>query len=152
MGTKMTTGIKAQMLKPDVQQEMDELCRAGDERLDAGEFDEALKVYRAAAELIPDPKEDWEASTWIFTAIGEALFFKGKYAEAARNLRVAVASPDGLGNPLVHLRLGEVYYELNDFEKAGDELTRAYMGGGKEIFESEDPKYIDFLATKIDLV
>jgi tetratricopeptide (TPR) repeat protein len=139
------------MLPPDVQQRMDELCREGDERLDAGSFDKALEAYRAAAELIPDPKEDWEASTWIFTAIGEALFFSGEYAEALQNLRVAVVSPDGLGNPLVHLRLGEVYYELDDFEKAGDELTRAYMGGGKEIFESEDPKYINFLTKTIEL-
>ena len=102
-------------------------------RLDAGEFDKALEAYRAAADLIPDPKEGWEASTWIFTAIGETLFFNGEYAEALQNLRVAVVSPDGLGNPLVHLRLGEVYYELDDFERAGDVLARAYMGGGKEI-------------------
>jgi tetratricopeptide (TPR) repeat protein len=140
------------MLPRGVQQSMDELCREGDDRLDAGEFDEALAAYRAAAELIPDPKEGWEASTWIFTAIGEALCFKGEYAEALQNLRVAVVSPDGLGNPLIHLRLGEAYYELDDFEKAGDELTRAYMGGGKEIFGTEDPKYINFLATKIELV
>ena len=33
-----------------------------DERLDRAEFDEALEAYRAAAELIPEPKEDWEAS------------------------------------------------------------------------------------------
>jgi tetratricopeptide (TPR) repeat protein len=140
------------MLLPDIQQRMDELCRDGDERLDAGEFDKALEAYRAAAELIPDPKEDWEATTWIFTAIGEALFFKQRYAKALQNLQMAVVSPGGLGNPLLHLRLGEVYYELGDFEKAGDELTRAYMGAGREIFESEDPKYINFLATKIELV
>jgi tetratricopeptide (TPR) repeat protein len=144
MGTKMLT--------PDVQQKMDELCRVGDEHLDAGRFDEALKAYRAATELIPDPKIDWEASTWIFTAIGEALFFKGDYAEALQNLHLAVVSPGGLGNPLVHLRLGEVHYEMSDFEKAGDELTRAYMAAGREIFGSEDPKYINFLATKISLV
>lgn len=102
--------------------------------------------------MIPDPKEDWEASTWIFTAIGEAFFFKAKYVDALQNLQAAVVSPGGLGNPLVHLRLGEVYYELNNLEKAGDELTRAYLGGGREIFELEDPKYVEFLATKIELV
>jgi tetratricopeptide (TPR) repeat protein len=140
------------MLSPDVQERMDELCREGDEHLDAGDFEHALEAYRTAADLIPDPKEDWQASTWIFTAIGEALYFKGEYAEALQNLRVAVVSPGGLGNPLVHLRLGEVYYELGDFEKAGDELTRAYMGAGREIFVSENTKYISFLSTKIELV
>ena len=79
---------------------MDELCREGGAPRSAGEFDKALEAYRAAADLIPDPKEGWEASTWIFTAIGETLFFNGEYAEALQNLRVAVVSPDGLGNPL----------------------------------------------------
>jgi tetratricopeptide (TPR) repeat protein len=138
------------MLSPKTQREMDTLCREGDEHLDAGKFDAALNAYRAAEKLLPYPKEDWEASTWIFTAIGEALFFKGEFSEALKNLRRAVACPGGLGNPVVHLRLGEVHFELSDFDQAADELTRAYMGAGKEIFSSEDQKYLNFLATKID--
>ncbi len=54
-------------------------------------------------------------------------------------------------NPAVHLRLGEVYFELENFEKAADELARAYMAEGKDVFEDEDPKYFAFLATKIVL-
>jgi tetratricopeptide (TPR) repeat protein len=139
------------MLPHDIQKKMDELCREGDERLDMGEFDAALESYRAAAQLIPTPKENWEATTWVYTAIGETLYFKGEYLEALQNLRAAVISPGGLGNPLLHLRLGEVYFELEDYEKAGDELARAYMGGGNEIFSEEEPKYFAFLSSKIDI-
>ena len=34
---------------------------------------------------------------------------------------------------------------------AADELARAYMGGGAEIFDDEDPKYWDFIRTKLQL-
>jgi hypothetical protein len=36
-------------------------------------------------------------------------------------------------------------FELGDMERAGDELTRAYMGGDKEIFDGEDEKYCRFV-------
>ena len=32
---------------------------------------------------------------------------------------------------------------------AADELARAYMGAGTEIFENDDPKYLEFLKTKL---
>lgn len=58
---------------------------------------------------------------------------------------------EGLGNPYIHLRLGQLYYEQENFDKAVDELTRAYMGGGLDIFIEDDPKYLDFLETKIKI-
>ncbi len=35
-------------------------------------------------------------------------------------------------------------------EKAADELTRAYIGAGIEIFMENDPKYLEFLETNIE--
>ena len=61
----------------------------------------------------------------------------------------AIASPDGLGNPYIHLKLGECQFEMGNFEKAANELTRAYMSEGPEIFEGEDQKYFEFLSTRI---
>ena len=57
--------------------------------------------------------------------------------------------PGGLGNPFVHLRLGECCFDIGERDRAADELTRAYMGAGREIFAEEDPKYIEFLGTRI---
>ena len=59
--------------------------------------------------------------------------------------------PQGLGNPYIHLRLGQLYCEQDNLDKAIDELTRAYMGGGLDIFLEDDPKYLEFLETKIKL-
>jgi hypothetical protein len=42
----------------------------------------------------------------------------------------------------IHLRLGEIAFESGDRRRAADELARAYMGGGREAFATEDPKYL----------
>ena len=136
-------------MHPATQDKIDQLCQKGDGYLNAGAFDEALNAYQSAAALLPDPKPDWPQSTWLFTAIGETFFFKEKYLKALEYLKMAVTCPGGLGNPLIHLRLGQVHYELYDFDKSADELTRAYMGAGEDIFEEDDPKYLRFLKSRI---
>jgi hypothetical protein len=55
--------------------------------------------------------------------------------------------PGDIGNPFLHLRLGQSQLELGNRERAADELARAYMGGGKEIFEQDEPEYFQFLKT-----
>lgn len=124
-------------------------CSEGDRLLDEERFDEALVAYRAAEQLIPDPKEAWEAATWVYSAIGDTLFYQCKYAEAWKAFAAAVESPDGLGNPFIHLRLGQCQYELRNPDKAADELARAYLGAAEDIFDGQDPKYFAFLSTRM---
>ena len=50
--------------------------------------------------------------------------------------------PGGLGNVFLHLRRGEVLFELGEMESSADELMRAYMGGGPEAFAREEEKYL----------
>lgn len=64
-------------------------------------------------------------------------------------LSFAMRCPDAMGNPFLHLRLGQCQFELAALDRAADELARAYMGGGPELFSQEDPKYLAFLKTRI---
>ena len=63
----------------------------------------------------------------------------------------AVMCPKGLGNPFIHLRLGQCQFERGNLERAADELMRAYMWSGADIFAKEDPGYLLFLGTVVDL-
>jgi hypothetical protein len=54
-----------------------------------------------------------------------------------------------IGNPFLHLRLGQVQFELGNHARAADELSRSYMGAGSEIFAKDDEKYFNFLKTKV---
>jgi tetratricopeptide (TPR) repeat protein len=127
------------------------LCAEGDDLADAQRFDDAIARYRAAWDLLPAPKQTWGAATWILAAIGDAAFQADRPTDAFEALGSAMLCPGAIGNPFLHLRLGQVLLDLGDETAAADELTRAHMGGGPEIFAAEDPRYLAFLATHIKL-
>ncbi|MCK6471810.1 MAG: hypothetical protein L6R28_08690 [Planctomycetes bacterium] len=123
----------------------------GNAAFEAHDFAGAIEHWTAAFNLIPDPKRNYEASTWICTSIGDAYFQLGEYQKGLPLLEYAVRCPGGLGNPFVHLRLGQFQLELGNENVAADDLARAYMGGGREIFEGEDEKYWVFIRAKLKL-
>lgn len=126
-------------------------CSVGDRLAESKLYDAAIGEYNKAWEFIPEPKNYWSASTWVLTAIGDAAFLGGYLASAREALQYAMTCPDAVGNPFLHLRLGEVLHDLANPDAAADELMRAYMAGGDEIFAAEDPRYRQFLATRADL-
>ena len=125
------------------------LCAEGDALAEEANYPAALKKYWAAWDLLPEPQTDWEAATWILTAIGDVNFLGGDFVAGRDNLLVAMHCPDAIGNPFLHLRLGQCQFELGDFDRAADELARAYMGAGAEIFEGAS-KYFKFLKTRLE--
>lgn len=139
------------MLPDAIHKQVVEFCGQGDHLAEQGNFDAAKQQYIAALRLLPDSPLDWEAATWIYVAIGDVHFRTNHFDKAFKCFYNAVQCPKGLGNPYIHLRLGQLYYEQGNFDKATDELTRAYMGGGLDIFLEDDPKYLEFLETKIKL-
>jgi tetratricopeptide (TPR) repeat protein len=126
-------------------------CAKGDALAEAGKRKEALVAFNEAWKLIPDPKNEWEASTWVLAAIGDTAYLDGDYANGRRALEYGMSCPGAIGDPFMHLRLGQIMFETNELERAADELMRAYMGAGPKIFSAKDPKYLTFLKTKAQL-
>jgi len=127
------------------------LCERGDQLAANGVFDEALKLYQNALDMLPEPKKDWEAALWIYAAIGDSHFLSGDFASAKTTFAEAITNIGGQGNPFLHLRLGQTHYELENMDAAAEELTRAYGLEGVEIFQEDDVKYLDFLRTRIEV-
>ena len=118
-----------------------EKAEEGERRMAAGDFRGAFDHFVAALKLLPLPKERWNASAWLLVALGENAIRAGNFEAAEGPLTDAMLCPGTIGNPWVHLRLGQVRFELGQKDRAGDELARAYMGGGREVFEGQDVKY-----------
>lgn len=139
-------------LPDDVHQRITELSKQGDAFFTEGKLEEAKSSYLNALEELKGLNKnllDWEASTWLFAAIGDVHFQLKNYDKAYYSFYYAVQCPQGLGNPFIHLRLGQIQFEKGNMDKAADELTRAYLGAGIDIFMEDDPKYLAFLETKI---
>jgi len=135
-------------LPDSVHNEIKRLCAVGDEHAQRQVYPDALASYWAAWDLLPEPKTIWEAATWILVAIGDANYLGGDYVAGRDNLSNAMHCPGAIGNPFIHLRLGQCQFELGNLNRAADELMRAYMGAGREIFDQHDPKYFQFLASR----
>jgi len=132
-------------LPNDVYQQITSYCKRGDELLRNGDERGSYEYYSKAWMLIPEPKIDWETSTWVLSALGEVLFRLGQYEDAKNLFLRAVQCPKGLGNPYIHLRIGQSQFETGNIEGAKENLARAFMGGGLEIFKQENEKYLTFL-------
>jgi len=128
-------------LPNDIFERVQQLCAKGDDLAKLRLFDEAVQCYEEALDLLPESVAQWEAATWILTAIGDARLQQKQFAKALQPLLHAMKRPKAIGNPFIHLRLGQVQFELGNEVLAKDEFARAYMGGGREIFDAENPKY-----------
>lgn len=138
-------------LDDELYQQIQTLSEEGDQHAEEGQYTLALEKYWDAFDLIPEPKTDWEAATWVLVAIGDTNYHNGDFQAGIDNLGSAMHCPGAIGNPFIHLRLGECYFEAGETKKAANELARAYALEGEEIFAEEDPKYFEFLKTQIKL-
>lgn len=139
-----------QELPPNTYDQVTKLSAEGDRLAEANAYEEAIQKYNDAWQLIPEPKNDWEASTWLLTAIGDACFQACFFTSGTEAFEYALKCPAGFGNPFIHLRLGQCKFEKEDFTSAAEHLARAYMLEGKNIFAEDSPKYFEFLKTKLE--
>jgi Flp pilus assembly protein TadD len=51
-----------------------ELSDEGNELAEDDNFEAAVAKFSEALELIPAPKTDWEAATWLYASIGDMYY------------------------------------------------------------------------------
>lgn len=129
-------------LAMNTQKEIEFLCEQGDFHYRNKEYAKAITFFWRAYDCLPEPKEEWVAGTWILGAIGDSNFMNRDYQSGITNLSVAINHfPYANENPFLHLRLGQCYFELNQFEKATYEFTVVCAIDGEDLFRLEDEKY-----------
>jgi tetratricopeptide (TPR) repeat protein len=143
--------VESTELDDEVYEKIKRYSANGDALAQDGLYSDAIQQYHQAWVLIPEPQNNWAAATWVLAAIGDALFLSGRIQDAREAFEYAMTCPAAIGNPFLHLRLGQTLYEAGALDQAADELIRAYMGAGEEIFSQDDPKYLQFLGTRADL-
>ncbi|PHR35253.1 MAG: hypothetical protein COA38_02900 [Fluviicola sp.] len=138
-------------LDDNIYSEIRHLSADGDKFFDKNEFLQALKLYDEALKLVPLPKTEWDASKWLYTAIGDVYFAQQEFDRSKHAFYDALNCPHAHSNPFINLRLGQSLFELEETAKSEEYLMRAYMLEGNKIFKGENKKYINFLKEKYDL-
>jgi len=140
----------AMELSDEVYDKITALSEKGDEYAENEQFTSALKQYEEALNLLPEPKTDWEAATWLYVAIGDAYYNKQELDQAMSAYQKALMSPDGTGNPYIWFSIGQIFFEEENFEKAKTHFMSAYLLDGEEIFEGENPEYFKLIKEEAD--
>ena len=130
-------------LPHDLRMMIDKLCQKGDQFAQIDQPDDALDQYEAAWELLPSPKNQWPAATWILLAAGDVYFEQRNFVVAEQTLHEALNFPDGETNPFIWLRLGQCRFELGDLNGAAMAFEQALKIGGDEIsqFSQDATRY-----------
>lgn len=121
------------------------LSESGNDLMEKGEYDKALLVFNKALELIPKPRENYEAGSWIQAAIGDAFFHKDEFSDALDAFLLALKYSEDFSNGFLQLRIGQCFFQLKNKKKAKEHLGNAYMLEGEDIFEYDDEDYLIFL-------
>ncbi len=129
-------------LKTEITDEIKVFCAHGYAAYDQHEWDEAIRSFFQAWNLLPEPKTEYREAGWILTALGDTYFRAKRYQPAQEALNSALHCPGINYNPFVMLRLGQVYYEQGNDNYASKTLAYAYKKGGRQLFEQESPKYL----------
>ncbi len=126
-------------LPDDIYEQVEALSEDGNDLIDDGDAAGAEAVWRQALALLPEPRDIWEAYTWLNASIGEACYLQEDYDGAVQVLFDALNGPEAQANPFIHYMLGKSLWKRGgDEERAIDELLRAYMLDGNEIFEGDE--------------
>lgn len=121
------------------------LCDEGDTFVEQGCYDKGITKYEEALALLPTPNNQFEATTWVYAAIGDAYFLKGDFEASRKHFVEALNYRGGMTNAFILLRIGQCWYHANNLEKAKKFLIRAYNLEGNELFEDEDPIYLSLI-------
>jgi len=125
---------------------LDQLSERGNVLLDdRQDWRGAIEQWREALTLLPEPKRQWEAWTWLNASIGEAFWTGRALEDAKAALFDALNGPDGHINPFILLRLGQTLVDLGDTERGVEYLLRAYMLDGEDVFERDGRPYLKLL-------
>jgi tetratricopeptide (TPR) repeat protein len=124
----------------------------GDEFLNDGRHDEAIALYQAAWDLLPEPRTDHPDAMLVLAVIGDVHFFRGEFAAGRDAFMTCMKCPEGepTANPFLRLRLGQCMYELGETVEAANWLAGAYLLEGKELCSQDDPKYLEFIKSRLE--
>ena len=135
---------------------INKLLDEGNAWLDKDRNDKALASFQGALAIIPAPHDDYEIASLAYASIGDAQWFDAEYDAAFESFEEAQRIFGGFHGhyePFLLLRMGQWLFCLSEVvdEDAGalrvqahEHLSKAFTAMGDELFEDEDPIFLEF--------
>jgi hypothetical protein len=130
-------------------EEVERLFAEGEAFADEEADEDALALFRAAWDALPDPRSEQEPAVRILAAIADSHFHLGQWEECHRSVQAAFCSGAELDNPFLRLRIGQVLFELGEFAESANWLAPLYLAEGLAPFDGEEPKYLNSFRSRL---
>lgn len=65
-----------------VSKKIDQLAKRSDDLMKNGKYADAVECYQKIIDLLPAPKEQWEAYEWSIVSIADTYYFTEDYDKA----------------------------------------------------------------------
>lgn len=121
-----------------------ELTEEGNKFHDENNYKNALEKYLLSWEKIPEPKLEWEISSWISACIYSAYFDMENYIAAKEWAIISLKTKSSEIDTSPYINLGMVYYELEQYDISYKYFQFAYNLGKKRAFKERPKKYLNF--------
>lgn len=136
--------FEACFLSDAISTKIDALAIYGDKLVCEGKNEAAIKVFKEGLACIPNPKHENEASLWFMVAIADTYWMMDHFKTSLYYWEESLKIITGSENPFVRFRRGQVFFELEDFEKAKQEFLLYSKLDDGSLFTDEDGKYLTF--------
>ena len=130
-------------LESELKAQVVELCNKAVEAQEEERFHASNRDLQKVYDLLPEPKNEWKAYSWLISIMADNHFEQDEYIAAFKKLEeVFTLDAESTENAYLCLRRGQCALELEHDELAKQFLTRAFELEGKELFEDEHSKYL----------
>ncbi len=130
-------------LESELKAQVVELCNKAVEAQEEERFHASNRDLQKVYDLLPEPKNEWKAYSWLISIMADNHFEQDEYIAAFKKLEeVFTLDDESTENAYLCLRRGQCALELEYDELAKQFLTRAFELEGKELFEDEHSKYL----------
>jgi tetratricopeptide (TPR) repeat protein len=130
-------------LEPELKAQVVELCNKAVEAQEEERFHASNRDLQKVYQLLPEPKAEWKAYSWLLSSIADNHFEQDEYQTAFEKFEeVFNLDAESNENAYLCLRRGQCALELENPTLAKELLTRAFELEGKELFEDEHSKYL----------
>ena len=84
-------------LSDELYDRIEELSETGNEAMESEDYAKAISCFQEALDILPEPKEDWEAYLWLVGSIGDAHFMmvQDRHSGSQDRLRQKMQGSEG---------------------------------------------------------
>lgn len=129
------------------------LRERGEDLFDDGKFRKAIRIWTEALALVPEPRNLYEETFLLEMSLGDGYYMLNNFRRSLVHLYNAKGNieTNAYEDPFLMLRIGQVFFELEQDKEAKEFLIRAYVLEGPDIFSGEEDKYFKFMNAHLSI-